>query len=68
MSKLPLISKGIMGNMVITQRIVRKDGSIAQLTIEQFPAGYMFIVNGCSNFLAYPTVRKAINAAAKTTC
>lgn len=69
MSKLPVISRGIAGTVVIIQQIVRTDGSIAQLSIEEYTgAGFMFIVNGCTNYLAYPTSRRAISAAAKTTC
>ncbi len=29
---------------------------------------YMFVVNGSTNYKLYPTMRKAINAAAKTIC
>lgn len=32
------------------------------------PTMYMFIANGNTNYKLYPTMRKAINAAAKTTC
>lgn len=79
MSKLPIVNKFLAGTTILTQQIVRKDGSIVNVTIERYDdlttrdgsnlgTGFMFIVNGHSNFIAYSTSRKAINAAAKTTC
>jgi hypothetical protein len=70
-SKTKFAPRSIAGNAIITQEVVRNDGSIAQVTIEQYDMsdvqGFMFIVNGCTNRVLYTTARKAINASAKTT-
>lgn len=79
--------RSMKGNEIATQQVVRTNGTIATVTIEQFNMGgeingstigintqgigtamYMFIVNGSTNYKLYPTMRKAINAAAKTDC
>ncbi len=74
MSKLPIVNRYLAGNRIITQQIVRKDGSIATVTIEQYDIGFMFLIHSgdhycdsLTNHVAYPTTRKAINAAARAT-
>ena len=70
----------MMGNWVSTQEIVHTNGSICKLVIEKFNMGdenigintqgigaemFMFIIDNRTNYRLFPTMRKAINAAAK---
>ena len=66
---LPTYSRFTVGNWIITQQIVCNDGTIRNVTIEQYADGYHAFVQKedgkYTNHKGYKTTRKAINAAAK---
>lgn len=67
------ISRSQMGSKIATMEVVHNTNGIISVTIEKFGQAdgmandcYMFLIDGkISNFVGYPTIQKAINAAAR---
>lgn len=64
-SRLPVVNRHLAGDVVLMQEVVCNDGAVRVVTVEKYSVGYMFLVDRCTNYVAYPTARRAINAAAR---